>query len=119
MRPRNDDPAPIPAAVDAVLAEIMENGVTDEELKRAKRSLKAAAVYARDSGEGLANIFGAALVTGRTVRDVIEWPDRIEAVTNADIIAAARAVFVARQSVTGLLLPEREAAPPAPAKEHP
>ncbi|MGE0667337.1 MAG: M16 family metallopeptidase [Sphingomonadales bacterium] len=124
VRPQNDDPAPIPAAVEAVLADVAANGVTAEELARAKKSLKAAAVYARDSGEGLANIFGAALVTGRTVEDVLSWPDRIEAVTNADIIAAARAVFVPEHSVTGVLLPEgggAAAAPPAPppGPEHP
>jgi zinc protease len=124
VRPRNDDPAPIPAAVEAVIAEVAKNGVTDEELKRAKKSLKAAAVYARDSGEGLANIFGAALVTGRTVQDVMSWPDSIEAVTNADIIAAARAVFVPERSVTGMLLPVPGAPPagpppPPPGPEHP
>jgi zinc protease len=127
VRPQDGELGPIPAAVDEVIAEVMKNGVTDEELARAKKSLKAAAVYARDSGEGLANIFGAALVTGRTVKDVLAWPDRIEAVTNADIIAAARAVFVPEQSVTGILLPDPEAAangppmPPAPppGPEHP
>jgi zinc protease len=124
VRPQGDDPAPIPAAVDAVIADVLKNGVTAEELQRAKKSLKAAAVYARDSGEGLANIFGSALVTGRTVKDVLSWPDQIEAVTNADIIAAARAVFVPEQSVTGLLLPEGNGAPaappaPPPGPEHP
>ncbi len=124
VRPQNDDPAPIPAAVEAVLADVLKNGVTDEELKRAKKSLKAAAVYARDSGEGLANIFGAALVSGRTVADVLGWPDRIEAVTNADIIAAARHVFVPEQSVTGVLLPDGDGPPagppaPPPGPEHP
>jgi zinc protease len=128
VRPQNDDPAPIPAAVEAVIADIVQNGVTPEELTRAKRSLKAAAIYARDSGEGLANIFGAALVVGRSVQDVLGWPDRIEAVTNADIIAAVKAVFVPEQSVTGLLLPAGEGEAPrgpmpppqaGPAEEHP
>ncbi|MEN3975221.1 pitrilysin family protein [Emcibacter sp. SYSU 3D8] len=125
VRPQNDDPAPIPAAVDAVIADLAASGVTDEELKRAKKSLKAAAVYARDSGQGLANIFGASLVTGRSVEDVMSWPDKIEAVTNAEIIAAARTIFVPQRSVTGLLLPDRAGAPaaapsaPPPGPEHP
>ncbi len=128
VTPQNDDPGPIPAAVEAVIADVIKNGVTAEELTRAKKSLKAAAVYARDSGEGLANIFGSALVSGRSVQDVLSWPDRIEAVTNADIIAAARAVFVPEQSVTGLLLPAGDGQaprgpmpPPAagPMEEHP
>ena len=128
VTPQNDDPGPIPAAVEAVIADVVKNGVTAEELTRAKKSLKAAAIYARDSGEGLANIFGSALVSGRSVQDVLSWPDKIEAVTNADIIAAAQAVFVPEQSVTGLLLPAGDGAAPrgpmpppqaGPAEEHP
>lgn len=114
VTPQNDDYAPIPAAVEAVLAQILRDGVTDEELARAKKSLKAAAIYARDSGQGLANIFGAALVRGETVADVLAWPDQIEAVTKDDIMAAARAVFVEEHSVTGLLLPAAPAQEPSP-----
>lgn len=125
IRPQGDDTASLAGAVDAILADILRNGVTDDELARAKKSLKAAAVYARDSGEGLANIFGAALVTGRTVQDVLSWPDKVEAVTKADIVAAARAVFVPEHSVTGMLLPDPDAGappappPPPPGPEHP
>jgi zinc protease len=101
----------IPAAVEAVVAEVLATGVTDEELARAKRSLKAAAIYARDSGRGLANIFGSALATGRTVEDVLAWPERIEAVTREQVREAAQAVFVPERSVSGVLLPAPEAAP--------
>ena len=69
--------------------------------------MQAAAIYARDSLAGPANIVGAALATGRTVEDVAAWPDRIGAVTAADIQAAARAVLIERNSATGILLPER------------
>ncbi|MBI1179866.1 MAG: insulinase family protein [Alphaproteobacteria bacterium] len=132
VTPQHNDTGPIPDAVDAVIEDVMKNGVTDEEMERAKRSLTAAAVYARDSGIGLANIFGSALVRGRTVQDVLDWPDQVEAVTKEDVQAAARYVFVAEHSVTGELLPVEGASPPpggAPAgpipvgggimKEHP
>jgi zinc protease len=46
------------------------------------------------------------LATGRTMADVAAWPERIGAVTPADIQAAARAVLVERNSATGILLPE-------------
>ncbi len=100
----------LPEAVDAVLADIMANGITEEELNRSKRSLTAAAVYARDSGEGLANLFGRTLIVGRTIEDIESWPERVAAVTVEDVIAAARHVFHPEQSVTGILLPEPQAA---------
>jgi zinc protease len=112
VTPQDNETGPIPAAVEEVIGGIVENGVTDEELARAKRSLKAAAVYARDSGAGLANIFGSALVRGRTVQDVLDWPDEVEAVTKEDILQAARQVLVPEHSVTGMLLPA-EGAPAA------
>ena len=62
-------------------------------------------VYARDSLSTPARIFGAALASGRTVDDVEAWPERIAAVTAAEVDAAARAVLRPETSVTGVLLP--------------
>lgn len=105
--------APAPAAdlgrvesgIDAVIADVVKNGVTDEELARAKNRLIAASVYALDNQASLARSFGTALTTGQTVEDVLEWPERIEAVTAAQVKAAAAHVLDQRRSVTGLLLP--------------
>jgi len=99
--------AALEAAVEAQLRDIVERGVEPEEVTRATHRLQAAAIYARDSLAGPANIVGAALATGQSVEDVAAWPDRIGAVTPAQIQEAARAVFVERNSVTGVLLPER------------
>ena len=76
-------------------------------MTRAEQRLQAAAIYSRDSLAGLANIAGAALAIGRGLDDVAAWPERIGAVTPAEIAAAARAVLVERNSATGILLPER------------
>ncbi|MGD9616905.1 MAG: M16 family metallopeptidase [Alphaproteobacteria bacterium] len=99
--------ADLEAAVEAQLRSIAEQGVEPDEVERAAQRLRAAAIYARDSLGGPANIVGAALVTGQTLADVAAWPDRIAAVTPAQIQEAARSVFVERNSVTGVLLPER------------
>jgi len=99
--------ADLEAAVEAQLRQIAEQGVTPDEVRRAQQRMQAAAIYARDSLAGPANIVGAALSTGRTLDDVALWPDRIGVVTPAQIREAARAVFVERNSVTGILLPER------------
>ena len=106
-RPRPGvDPAAVEAAMDAELARLIADGVTDEELERAKFGIKALAVYSRDSLSTLARIFGVALTSGATVEAIESWPDLVEAVTAEDIAAAARLVLVEKQSVTGLLLPE-------------
>ena len=85
---------------------LLQEGVTDAEVARAKKRLITAAVYARDSLTGGARIFGRALASGRTVEDVESWPERIDAVTTAQVMAAARAVLVPESSVTGVLLPK-------------
>jgi zinc protease len=108
----------------AVLADVAENGITDEELARAKRTIIADAVYAQDSQSTMARIFGAALTTGGTVEDAKTWPSRIEAVSAEAVKAAAQRLDPDR-GVIGRLLPKPTAtasegggtapdAPPAP-----
>jgi zinc protease len=94
------------AAVDEVVAAFLASGPTDAELTRAKSSLSAAAIYARDSQESLANIYGSSLAQGESIDDVVNWGDNIEAVTRDEVVAMARATFDIDASVTGWLLPE-------------
>jgi zinc protease len=96
----------VEAAVDAEIAKILADGVTDEELANAKQRLIAEAVYARDSHRWAANALGGALAIGMTVEQVESWPERIRAVTPEEIRAAAHHVFEARRSVTAVLVPE-------------
>ncbi|HYC05324.1 MAG TPA: pitrilysin family protein [Azospirillaceae bacterium] len=114
-------------AVEAEIAKLLKDGVTAEEVETAKKRMIAEATYARDSLQGPAYAFGIALTTGRTVEDVEAWPDRVKAVTQEQVNAAARAVLAQTDHVTGLLLPEAEGAakpqaqarPTAPATSHP
>ncbi len=105
------DPAPgvplarLRAALDSLLADVATRGVSAREVARAKRHLAIDAAYARDSSHTGARVLGAALAVGDRVADVEAWPERIAAVTPADVDAAARAVLRRRASVTGLLLP--------------
>ena len=94
------------AALDQVIAEVVKDGVTAEELERAKTRLIADAVYAQDSQSSLARWYGAALTTGSTVADIAAWPDRIRAVTADQVRAAARAFLEKQRSVTGYLVKE-------------
>jgi len=119
--PRGDHSvAEVERAVEAEIKTLLAKGVTAEEVERAKSRMIAEAVYARDSISGPANIFGAALANGRSIADVEAWPQRIAAVTVAEVDDAARFVIRENTAVTGVLLPDATAtaalpaAPPAP-----
>jgi zinc protease len=98
------------AALDEALAEVVEHGVTAEELDRAKSRMVADMVYAQDSQTTLARIYGVALTTGSSVEKVLSWTDRIRGVTAEAAGAAARRWLDKRRSVTGYLVRE-EAGP--------
>jgi zinc protease len=98
----------IEEAIDAILAEVLSTGVTQEELDHSRNQTAASAVYVLDSQQSLARMFGVALTTGQTVEDVLGWDEELAKVTVADVNAAARKYLDRRASVTGILLPEAE-----------
>ncbi len=95
------------AGLDAEIDKLLKDGVTAEEVERAKGRLQSQAIYARDSLETGARAIGAALSLGRTTEDVEAWPERIGAVTPAQVMAAAKLVLRPERSVTGTLLPAK------------
>jgi len=98
----------IETAVEKAINELLADGVTAEEVARSINTMQASAIYARDSLSEGARTLGAALASGQTTDDVEAWPDRISAVTPADVNTSARHVFIEAQSVTALLLPKEE-----------
>jgi len=91
------------------LRDAAEKGVEAELVEKAKHRLKRAALFAR---EGLAvpgHAFGMALATGRTAADVESWPERIDAVTAAQVNAALRELASSKRQVMGALLPAGKA----------
>jgi len=98
-------PEKVEQEAEAEIAKILANGVDPDEVARAKTRMKAAAVLARDSLNTGAQTLGAALALGLTVEDVESWPERIDAVTPAQVNAAARFVLAGSGHVTGRLLP--------------
>jgi zinc protease len=91
-------------AVDAVLADIIEKGVTNEELTRSQNRMIADAIYATDDQQMMAQWYGASLATGASVDDVRAWAERIRAVDEAGVREAARRWLDKRRSVTGYLV---------------
>jgi zinc protease len=95
----------VEAAIDAVLTELRDKGVTEAELERAKKAYLADFVYESDNQSTLARRYGWGLVVGRTLADLDAWPERIARVTLADIKKVAGQYLDLRRSVTGTLLP--------------
>lgn len=96
-------------AMDAAVAAFLEDGIDPARMDALRTQLKAGEIFARDNVNGLANRYGAALTSGLTVEDVQAWPDILQAVTEADVLAAAERVLDRNQSVTGWVIPNREA----------
>ncbi|RWB54804.1 pitrilysin family protein [Mesorhizobium sp.] len=99
----------VEAAVDAEIARIVKDGVTDDELERAKTRYVRSMIFARDKQDDMANMYGSTLATGGNVSDVEEWPDRIRKVTAGEVKAAAVRYLVLDRSTTGYLLPQQQA----------
>ncbi len=91
--------------IDAVLREVLANGIDAKRLKRTKNAMVASAIYALDSQAALARIFGAALAADSTIDSVLKWDERIANVSGADVLRAARAVLKPANGVSGWLLP--------------
>ncbi len=94
------------SAVDSVIDEVASNGVTPEELERAKTRMIADAVYAKDNQATLARWYGESLATGSTVEEVQSWTDQVRAVTADQVRAVAREWLDKHRSVTGYLIRE-------------
>ena len=77
-----------------------------EDLESAKTQLIAEAVYARDSQSTMARWYGGAITVGLTVASIQSWPDRIRAVTAAQVSDAAKKWLDKKRSATGYLIKE-------------
>lgn len=91
-------------ALDAVIAELADKGITADELERTKTRLVAETIYAQDNQATLARWFGGGMTTGSTVEQIRTWPDRIKAVTADQVRDVARQWLDKRRSVTGFLV---------------
>lgn len=92
------------ADMERALASFIAEGIDTAKLERLKAQVRASEIYGQDSLEGRARNYGAALTSGLTVADVQAWPSVLEAVTEEDVIAAAKTLLDLRNSVTGYLM---------------
>jgi zinc protease len=103
-------------SLDAVLADVRDNGVTSAELERVRNGAIADIVYDADNQTNLARTYGWALITGRTIDDVKSREAALSAVTLDDIKNAASTHLDIRRSVTGMLLPDPKQVAGSPKK---
>jgi zinc protease len=96
----------VEAGIDVQIARIIKDGVTEDELEKARNRFLKSVIFARDSQAGMARIYGSTLSTGQTIQDIQEWPDRIRAVKVQDIQSVAQRYLVDSRSVTSYLMPE-------------
>lgn len=104
---RGIEPTAIEREIDAVIAEVVANGITDAELDRARSVIEAKHTFESDAQLSLAMRYGEALAIGRSITDIESFPDQLAAVTCADVQAAAAKLLLNEQSVTGWLLPAK------------
>ncbi len=72
-------------------------------MDRLRTQIRAADIYARDDIDTQARRYGEGLAVGLTIADIAGWDEALIAATEADIMAAAQAVFDRRSAVTGWL----------------
>ncbi|WP_319024884.1 M16 family metallopeptidase [Nisaea sediminum] len=93
-------------AIETELQAILRDGVDPAEVARAVKSMKASAVYARDSVTAPAHAVGQALAVGRTIEQIENWPEEVGAVTAEQVMEAAHAILTKPGHVTSILRPK-------------
>jgi zinc protease len=93
--------------IDQVVSEVIEKGVTEDELSLAKTRLRAEMIYSVDAQSALARLFGEALATGSTIEDVLTYTDRLNEVTAEEVKAVAAKYLRMERSVTGIITPPK------------
>jgi zinc protease len=94
------------AGIQAVVETLVEDGVTDAELERARNKLIAALLFQQESSSSIASTLGQAEVVLGDWRLALSQPERIRGVSASDVQRVARTYLGATNSVTGWLVPE-------------
>ncbi|MBK8176779.1 MAG: insulinase family protein [Rhodospirillales bacterium] len=81
------------SAIREIVGAVVATGVPVDDVERSRQHMLIDVVFARDSYTTASRVLGQALAVGRSINDVEDWPERIAAVTPAEVDDAARAVF--------------------------
>lgn len=83
-----------------------KDSITNEEMERVKNNVIANEIYGKDRGHGMGMRIGRQAITTGDLRDMIEYPQRIEAVTKDDIRRVIGKYFFPKNRTVVTLLPE-------------
>ncbi|NQZ14915.1 MAG: insulinase family protein [Alphaproteobacteria bacterium] len=100
-------------AIEAELTNVIENGVSEQEVTNAITRIQDSAVFARDSLSGPAMIIGRSLTTGSSLEEIENWPDDIASITAKKVQDVAIKYLDInapwhRAPVSGYLLPKEK-----------
>jgi len=95
-------------AVKSTVAEVLDRGVTDEEVRRAQQQIEVSVIRSRDGTYNFAANLGES-VASTDWKWFLDYVDRIKAVTAADVKRVAQAYLVPDHATVGWFIPS----PPA------
>jgi zinc protease len=101
-------PAQAETALEGELEKLLKDGISDDDVTRAKDRMIAKLVFAKDAPLSAGQAVGGMMVVGIPLAEIEAMPDRIEAVTPDQVRAAARKVISSSASGTAILLPQAE-----------
>lgn len=105
MTQPNHSPQELEAAFDREIERLQREPISDWELQKAKNSIAAGYIFGQDSNFYRAMLIGQADSVGAGVDYVDHYVERIQAVTKADVQAAAKRYLVPDQRTVGYLIP--------------
>ncbi len=94
-------------AVQAVIAELLKNGVTEAELQKAKTTIMADEIYARDDSFTAMYRVGMWLTAGGTMATFDDWRRELANLTVAQVNAVARKYLTEAGRTTAILAGEK------------
>ncbi len=108
--PGSSEPDAVQRSIDAELERIARDGVSEEELRRAKNLVAVSFWRKLATIDGKAQLLGEYEVFHGDWRKLFAAPAQFEKVTAAQVLAVARDVLDVSRRTVGVLLPEPEAA---------
>ncbi|HYI13018.1 MAG TPA: pitrilysin family protein [Thermoanaerobaculia bacterium] len=98
------------AAIKAAIAEVVANGVTDEELKRAQQQIEVAVIRSRDGTYNYASNLGES-VASTNWKWFLTYVENVKAVTKEDVQRVAAAHLTPGHATVGWFVPGAPAKP--------
>jgi len=83
-----------------------KDSITNEEMQRVKNQVIAYEIYSKDRSRGMGMRIGRQSITTGDLRDMIEYPQRIDQVTKDDVRRVINTYFVPKNRTVATLLPE-------------